>query len=39
LMRHDPLPFGEGKPEPWPQMIPQAVDTANKPPGVKNLQL
>jgi hypothetical protein len=40
LMRHDPLPFGEGKPEPWPQMIPQAVvNIANKPPGQKNLQL
>jgi hypothetical protein len=40
LMRHDPLPFGEGKPEPWPQMINQAVDhIANKPPGQKNLQL
>lgn len=40
LMSHDPLPFGEGKPEPWPQMIPQTVaNAANKLPGPKNLQL
>ena len=40
LLRHDPLPFATGQPEPWPQLLPQAVtDQANKPPGPKNLQL
>jgi hypothetical protein len=40
LLRHDPLPFGEGKPEPWPQLLPQAIaNAAKKPPGRKNLQL
>jgi hypothetical protein len=40
LMCHDPLPFGKGKPQPWPQTLPPAVVTsAKKPPGTKNLQL
>lgn len=40
LLCHDSLPFGEGKPESWPQTIPVAVaNSANKPPGRKNLQL
>jgi hypothetical protein len=40
LMCHDPLPFGAGKPEPWPLKIPSAVAIlANKSPGRKNLQL
>jgi hypothetical protein len=39
LMCHDPLPFGAGKPEPWP-LNPSAVAIlANKSPGRKNLQL
>jgi hypothetical protein len=25
LLRHEPLPFGQGKPEPWPQMLPQPL--------------
>ena len=34
LMRHERLPFGTGKPEPWPLAIPSAVaHQANKPPG------
>jgi hypothetical protein len=40
LMCHDPLPFGTGKPEPWPLTVPSAVaNRANKPPRRKNLQL
>jgi hypothetical protein len=40
LLRHDPLPFGKGKPEPWPQTVPIAIaNDAQKPPGRKNLQL
>jgi hypothetical protein len=37
LLRHDPLPFAEGRPESWPQTVPAA--TANKPPRTINLQL
>lgn len=38
LLDHDPLPLGEGWPEPWPQMIPPSTtkDDGAKP---KNLQL
>jgi Transposase DDE domain len=40
LLRHEPLPVGQGKPEPWPQMLPPALTVmAKKPPGPKNLQL
>ena len=40
LLRHDPLPFGKGKPEPWPQTVPIAMaNAAEKPPGQRNLQL
>jgi hypothetical protein len=40
LLRHDPLPLGKGKPEPWPQLLPLAIaNAAKKPPGRKNLQL
>jgi Transposase DDE domain len=40
LLRHDPLPFGEGRPEPWPQTVPAAIaNIAKKPPGTINLQL
>jgi hypothetical protein len=40
LLGHDPLPLGEGKPEPWPQLVPPDVtNLANQPPGQKNLQL
>jgi hypothetical protein len=40
LLRHEPLPFAEGKPEPWPQLLPQTlVNAAKRPPGRKNLQL
>ncbi len=40
LLRQDPLPFGEGKPELWPQLLPLAIaNAATKPPGRKNLQL
>jgi hypothetical protein len=40
LLCHDPLPFGAGKPEPWPLTVPSAItNRANKPPGRKNLQL
>jgi len=40
LLCHDPLPFGKGKPEPWPQRLPLAIaNAAKKPPGQKNLQL
>lgn len=34
LLNQNPLPFAPGNPEPWPQLLPQAVDDqANKPPG------
>ena len=40
LVRHKPLPFGRGKPEPWPQgPAPDAAPTAEPPPKPKNLQL
>jgi hypothetical protein len=40
LLCNDPLPFGTGKPEPWPLTVPLAVaNCAKKPPGRKNLQL
>jgi Transposase DDE domain len=40
LLRHDPLPLGEGKPERWPTQLPPALaNAAKKPPGQKNLQL
>jgi hypothetical protein len=33
LLRHDPLPMGTGKPEPWPQLPPpHAAAAANQPP-------
>ncbi len=37
LLRHDPLPLGEGRPEPWPQSDQET--TAKKPPIAINLQL
>jgi hypothetical protein len=40
LLCHDPLPFGVGKPEPWPQTVPKALaSTTPKLPERKNLQL
>jgi hypothetical protein len=40
LMRHDPLPYGEGKPKPWPQSVqPTEANTVKMPPRRENLQL
>src|SRR5438105_15238298 len=40
LLNHERLPFGKGKPEPWPTGFPAALlSTKQKPPGPKNLQL
>jgi Transposase DDE domain len=40
LLRHEPLPFARGQPEPWPQTAPTTVATKDQPqPRRKNLQL